>query len=85
MSSPPDRVSEMLEALVRLEGRMDAMMDRFDRQERSLHKCMDDHEDRIRSLESWMYRIIGKFAIISVAIAAVVGVLTSWVATFWGR
>ena len=85
MSSVPERGSELLEALIRLEGRMDAMMDRLDRQETTLHKCMDDHEDRIRALESWMYRIIGKFAIISVAIAAGVGVLTSWVATFWGR
>jgi len=67
--NPDDR-----EMLVRIDERVKGLV-------AEVKKCNEDQENRIRALETWQNRLIGKIAIVTVAIAAAVnwfgGILSS--------
>lgn len=83
-------LQRMTESIIRMEGRLDAVLQRLDRQEQHTQKCVDemianhkDQEMRLRTLEDWRNTMIGKFAVFGMAIAAGIAILSSWVTTFF--
>ena len=76
-------IQRMAEALIRMEGRLDAVLQQLERQDTYFHKCNDDHEARLREIEDWKHTMIGKFAAIGLAIAAGLSVVVSWITSFF--
>lgn len=70
--TPEDRA-----LLVRIDERTRAINARLDFCFDNHEERIDDHEKRVRALESWQNRVIGKLAGISAAVGAFVAWLTS--------
>jgi hypothetical protein len=64
-----------VERLVRIETKLDMLVESTKERADASTKRDDDHEARLRLLESFKWRAVGAAAVISAPVGAVVGVL----------
>lgn len=64
-----------IERLVRIETKLDMLVESTKEQAVASTKRDDDHETRLRALESFKWRAVGAAAVVAAPVGAIIGVV----------